>query len=308
MTSEPSALLARRRRRGARRRAARPAARRPTAPTGRRRPPGPACPAVQPHRVQRLQPGPQQLEVPVLGVAGLGRAVDVGADDVVDHRLHLHVQVLAVEHLAALVVDDGALAVEHLVVLQDVLADLEVLLLDLGLRRADRPADHLRLDRLVVGHPQRGHHRLEHRAVEPAHQVVAEGEVEPRLPRVALAAGAAAQLVVDPPALVPLGAQHVEATGLGDLLVLGLDLLLGRPHGVVPGGLVLLRRLGRRQPPGPQRLVGDEVGVAAELDVGAAAGHVGGHGDRAQPAGLGDDRAPRGRGSWRSAPRAGCRA
>ena len=31
------------------------------------------------------------------------------------------------------------------------------------------------------------------------------------------------------------------------------------------------------------------VGVAAELDVGAAAGHVGGDGDRARHAGLGDD-------------------
>ena len=264
--------------------------------------------AVQAHRVERLEAGPQQLEVPVLGVAGLGRAVDVGADDVVDHRLDLHVQVGALEHLAPLVVDDGALAVEHLVVLQDVLADLEVLLLDLGLRRADRPADHLRLDRLVVGHPQRRHHRLEHRAVEPAHQVVAQGEVEPRLPRVALTAGAAAQLVVDAPALVPLGAQHVEAAGLDDLLVLGLDLGLGLLEGVVPGGLVLLRRLGRRQPAGPQRLVGDELGVAAEHDVGTAAGHVGGHRDRAQPPGLRDDRAPHGRGSSRSAPRAGCRA
>ena len=36
--------------------------------------------------------------------------------------------------------------------------------------------------------------------------------------------------------------------------------------------------------------VGDELGVAAEHDVGAAAGHVGGHGDRAAPPGLGDDR------------------
>src|SRR4028119_693788 len=68
----------------------------------------------------------------------------------------------------------------------------------LRLRRADRPGDHLRLDGLVVGHAQRGHHRLEHRAVEPAHQVVAEGEVEPRLTRVALPARPAAQLVVDP--------------------------------------------------------------------------------------------------------------
>src|SRR3982751_4135407 len=74
----------------------------------------------------------------------------------------------------------------------------------------------------------------DHRAVEPAHEVVAQGEVEPRLPRVALPAGAAAQLVVDPPALVPLGAEHVEPAGLDDLLVLGLDLRLGVLERVVP--------------------------------------------------------------------------
>ena len=36
-------------------------------------------------------------------------------------------------------------------------------------------------------------------------------------------------------------------------------------------------------------LAGHEVGVAAEQDVGTAAGHVGGDGDHAEAAGLGDD-------------------
>ena len=35
--------------------------------------------------------------------------------------------------------------------------------------------------------------------------------------------------------------------------------------------------------------LGEALGVAAEEDVDAAAGHVGGHGDRIEPAGLGDD-------------------
>ena len=42
-------------------------------------------------------------------------------------------------------------------------------------------------------------------------QVVLEADEEARLARVALAAGAAAQLVVDAPALVPVGADDVEA-------------------------------------------------------------------------------------------------
>ena len=161
-------------------------------------------------RVERLERGPQLVEVPLLREALAGRRDDVALDDVVDHVADLLVQVGALEDLAALVVDDGALPVEHLVVLEDVLADLEVLRLDLGLRGADGVGHHLRLDRHVLGDVEAGEEVLDHRGVEQPHQVVAEGEVEPGLARVALAAGAAAQLVVDAPRLVPLGAQDVE--------------------------------------------------------------------------------------------------
>ena len=70
-------------------------------------------------------------------------------------------------------------------------------------------------------------------------------EVEARLAGVALAAGAAAELVVDPARLVPFGAEDVEAAEVGDAL--------------------------------------------AELDVDAAAGHVGRDRDRARLAGVLDD-------------------
>ena len=75
----------------------------------------------------------------------------------------------------------------------------------------------------VLGDVEAGEELLDHRGVEQPHQVVAEREVEPRLARVALAAGAAAQLVVDAARLVPLGAEDVEAAELGDLVVLGRD-------------------------------------------------------------------------------------
>ena len=53
-------------------------------------------------------------------------------------------------------------------------------------------------------------------AREEAHEVVLPGEVEARLAGVALAARAAAELVVDPARLVPLGAEHVEAAEVDD--------------------------------------------------------------------------------------------
>ena len=57
---------------------------------------------------------------------------------------------------------------------------------------------------------------------EDAHQVVFERQVEARRAGVALAAGAAAQLVVDAARLVALGAEDVQAAERDDLVVLGV--------------------------------------------------------------------------------------
>ena len=62
---------------------------------------------------------------------------------------------------------------------------------------------------------------------EQPHQLVLEREVEAALARVALAAGAASQLVVDAAALVALGAEHVEAAELADLVAVGRALAPG---------------------------------------------------------------------------------
>src|SRR5205085_5730123 len=115
---------------------------------------------------------------------------------------------------------------------------------------------------------------------------VFQGEVEAALARVALAAGAAPELVVDPAGLVPLGAEHVEAAEVDDLLALRLALRLEPLEQLVPALDVLLFRLPRF----PEQLLGGEtLGVAAEDDVDAPAGHVGRHRARADAAGLGDD-------------------
>ena len=56
-------------------------------------------------------------------------------------------------------------------------------------------------------------HAVELVGAEDAHQVVFQRQEELRAARIALAAGAAAQLVVDAPALVALGAEHEQAAG-----------------------------------------------------------------------------------------------
>ena len=171
-------------------------------------------------RVVLRQPVDQRLEVPVL--LEVARAV-------LGHQLLGHagqqvlgplLEVVAVDDLQAALVDHLALLVHHLVVLEGVLAHLGVARLDGVLGPLDGLGHRLGLDRHVLG--QRAPHDPAHGpGGEEAQQLVVEAQVEAALTGVALAARAAAQLVVDAPALVALAAQHVEAPELAHLLALG---------------------------------------------------------------------------------------
>ena len=104
---------------------------------------------------------------------------------------------VGVEDVVALLVDHLALVVGDVVVLEQLLADVEVARLDLALRALDAARDDAGFDRLAVGHLQPLHDRAHAVAGEDAHQRIVQRQVEARGARVALAAGAAAQLVVD---------------------------------------------------------------------------------------------------------------
>src|SRR4029079_16297702 len=98
--------------------------------------------------------------------------------------------------------------------------------------------------------------------------------------RIALAAGAAAQLVVDAPALMALGADDEEAAGCKYFLPVALDLGANL--------LFAARALSARWD--TLELGCDaHLGIAAALEVVAARGQVGGDGDRTGLAGLGYD-------------------
>ena len=111
-----------------------------------------------------------------------------------------------VHDLAALLVDDLALVVHDVVVFEQVLADVEVARLDLLLRLLQRLVDPGMDDRLAFLEAEPLQHAVHPLGAEDPHQVVFQGEEELGGAGVALAAGAAAQLVVDAAALVPLGA------------------------------------------------------------------------------------------------------
>src|SRR5205085_6525543 len=128
----------------------------------------------------------------------------------------------ALEDLVAVAVDDLALLVEDVVVLERVLALEEVLFLDLLLGLLDLLAQHPCLDwllvALLVGGPEAVEDLVDPLAREQPHQVVLSREEEPRLAGVSLAAGAAPQLVVDPARLVALGAEDEQAARLEHML------------------------------------------------------------------------------------------
>ena len=120
-------------------------------------------------------------------------------------------RITPVEDLPSQRVDALPLLVHDVVVLEQVFADREVLRLHLLLRPLDRARHHLVLDRHALFHPQALHQARDPVRPEDPHQVVFERQVEARRARVALAPGAAAQLVVDAPRLVALGADDVQA-------------------------------------------------------------------------------------------------
>ncbi len=195
-------------------------------------------------------------------------------------------QIVLRHEVDALLEDDLALVVHHVVVLQDLLADVEVARLDLLLSHLQALVHPAMRDRLAFLEAERAHHAVHALRTEDAHQVVVEREVELGAAGIALAARTAAQLVVDAAALVALGAEHVKSAGLQRDLLLRAD--LGGDFRLPLGDLGLARLAALRA------LVGHPVAhlildVAAELDVGAAAGHVGGDGDGTRHAGLGDD-------------------
>ena len=189
---------------------------------------------------------------------------------------------LGIEHFVALLVDHLALVVHHTSSYRRRFADVEVALLDLALGPLDglgRPC--FGLDGLALGHLP-GPSWPDALAREDAHQRIVQATGRTGWSRVALAAGQPRSWLSMrrlswrsvPMMRRPPSALHL----LVQALPLVLELLDARPSGSSD-------RL-RHPPRQPLDLALD---VAAQHDVGAAAGHVGGDGDHAGTAGLGDD-------------------
>ena len=131
------------------------------------------------------------------------------------------------------------------------------------------------------------HDPLHRAGGEQPHQLVLEGQEEPALAEVALPAGAATQLVVDPSALVAFAAEHVETAELAD----HRPLLVAPAPDLLELALVLgLAFIRVEVQSGSDHLAtGETFGVAAEKDVDPSSGHVRRHGHPVEPACLAHD-------------------
>src|SRR5262245_12650530 len=100
------------------------------------------------------------------------------------HITHIVAEILPRQQIAPAGVDDLALLVEHVVVLEEVLADVEVVRLDLLLGVPDGARDEPVLDRHALLHAEPLHQVLHAVGAEDAQQVVLERQVEARRARI----------------------------------------------------------------------------------------------------------------------------
>ena len=138
------------------------------------------------------------------GRVDANRALDVFADVVQDR----FAQIFAFQDAAAFAVDQFALPVHHVVVIQNVLARLEIVFLDLLLRPLDHAGQQFGVHRqMLVPRPQQG---VVGAVAEQPPQFVFQADEEAAFARIALPSRAPAQLVVNAAAFVALRAQNEQ--------------------------------------------------------------------------------------------------
>ena len=126
-------------------------------------------------------------DIPFFGVPGLhDYRIDYAVDQFICHVLYIVRNILTIQHHAPLIVDDLALLVHYIIVLQHVFTYTEVFALDFLLSALYRSRKHSRLERLVLVHAYSFKYALHPFAAEKSHQVIFECYEELRVSRVSL--------------------------------------------------------------------------------------------------------------------------
>ena len=118
------------------------------------------------------------------------------------------------------------MGVHYVVILHQMLANVEVVALHLRLGGLDRLGDHVAFDRHVLIHAQLAKHAAQPIGGEATHDVVFQRDEEAGAALITLSAGTTAELVIDTPRFMPLGADDVQASRHQHFVVLGLPVRL----------------------------------------------------------------------------------
>src|SRR5262249_52483588 len=145
------------------------------------------------------------------------KPIDRLGDLFVEHAQDADLAIGSVQDLLAVAVNPLALVIHDLVIFEEVLTDIEVSLLDLLLSGFDAPGDVAVFNRLTFLHAHLAQHVGDPFAGKDAHEIVLERKEEAAGTGVALAAGTAAELIIDAAGLVALGANNVQAALACDL-------------------------------------------------------------------------------------------
>ena len=130
----------------------------------------------------------------------------------VDHFVNQFPRLLRVDRVVAEGVNDFALIVHHVVEIERAFAREIIALLDALLRRLDRLVQPRMLQLLAFLEPETLHDfRHAIGRAEVAHEIIFKADIKTRAARIALARATSAQLPIDAPRFVPLGADDKQA-------------------------------------------------------------------------------------------------
>ena len=168
----------------------------------------------QPEREGLVDPLEQSVVIGLAFFAGREEIFDLLRHHFIDYFVDHGPRVVGFDRLVAVSVNHAALLVHHVVEFERALADEVIALLDALLCGLHTLVEPRMLEFLTLLHPE-ALHDLGHPIgrAEVAHEVVLEADKKLRTARVALTRATSAQLPVDTPRFVALGADDVEPAG-----------------------------------------------------------------------------------------------
>src|SRR5437879_4173497 len=137
--------------------------------------------------------------------------VDQSAGEIFSNAQRVLFLIFAFQRGAADGVNRLALLIHYIVVFEKMFAGLEVLGFNGLLGVLDTTRNELRFDGHPLGHAQAVHQSFYAFTAKNAKEIVFERKKEARRARIALAPGAAAELVINAASLVAFIAEHVES-------------------------------------------------------------------------------------------------